>query len=90
MGNPPPNGVKFFASKELLELAADEKWLHRVTCPTQIIWGENDKVLPAGYAAEFAKHIPSARVEMVAQCGHLLPIEKADPFAALVTAFAKD
>lgn len=67
-----------------------KKWLHRVTCPTQIIWGENDKVLPAGYAAEFAKHIPSARVEMIAQCGHLLPIEKADPFAALVTAFAKD
>lgn len=67
-----------------------KKWLHRVTCPTQIIWGENDKVLPAGYASEFAKHIPNSHVEMIAQCGHLLPIEKADQFASLVTRFAKD
>lgn len=31
LGNPPQNGVKFFATKEVLELAQDQKWLHRVT-----------------------------------------------------------
>ena len=31
LGNPPPNGTKFFATKEVMELARDEKWLHRVT-----------------------------------------------------------
>ena len=67
-----------------------KKWLHRVSCPTQIIWGENDKVLPVGYASEFAKHIPNVRIEIIAQCGHLLPIEKADQFASLVTFFAKE
>ena len=30
LGNPPSNGVKFFASKEVLEFAKDEKCLHRV------------------------------------------------------------
>jgi hypothetical protein len=31
LGNPPQNGVKYFASKEIMELAQDQKWLHRVT-----------------------------------------------------------
>lgn len=31
LGNPPPNGIKYFATTEVLELAKDQKWLHRVT-----------------------------------------------------------
>lgn len=38
LGNPPANGVKFFAAKELLELAQDEKWLHRVTVAIYQHW----------------------------------------------------
>jgi len=66
-----------------------KKWLHRVTPPTQIIWGEQDKVLPAGYAAEFARFIPHASVHMIGECGHLLPLEKPAAFSSLVTSFAK-
>jgi hypothetical protein len=32
LGNPPQNGIKFFATTEILELAKDPKWLARVTC----------------------------------------------------------
>lgn len=66
-----------------------KKWLHRVTPPTQIIWGEQDKVLPAGYAAEFARLIPHARVHLIGECGHLLPLEMPAAFSSLVTSFAK-
>ena len=31
LGNPPPNGIKFFATAELLELAKDRSWLARVS-----------------------------------------------------------
>ncbi|MFA6543168.1 MAG: hypothetical protein WCS99_02005 [Limisphaerales bacterium] len=31
LGNPPQNGIKFFATREILELAKDEKWLHKAT-----------------------------------------------------------
>jgi hypothetical protein len=31
LGNPPPNGQKFFARSRMLELAADEKWLAKVS-----------------------------------------------------------
>ena len=31
LANPPQNGIKFFATKEVLELTKDEKWLTRIT-----------------------------------------------------------
>lgn len=65
------------------------KWLNRITVPTQILWGENDKVLPAGYAAAYQKLIPQARVDIVPHCGHLPHIEKPAEFVQLVRDFAR-
>jgi len=31
LGNPPPNGVKFFAASEVLELTKDRGWLAKIT-----------------------------------------------------------
>ena len=64
------------------------KWLHRIKVPTQIIWGEGDKVLPVGYAAEFRKLVPHARVDVVRQCGHLPQTEKPQEFLRLFREFA--
>jgi pimeloyl-ACP methyl ester carboxylesterase len=64
------------------------KWLHRVSIPTQIIWGQEDRILSPGYAAEFAKLIPDARVDLLPQCGHLPHIEKPEEFVRLVRTFA--
>jgi hypothetical protein len=38
LGNPPQNGIKFFATTEILELAKDPKWLARVTCAINQHW----------------------------------------------------
>lgn len=42
LGSPPPNGIKYFASKEVLELASDEKWLHRVTVAIHQHWHQRN------------------------------------------------
>jgi len=42
----------------------------------QIVWGAQDKVIPVQYADAFGKLIPSARVKVIEQCGHLPHIEK--------------
>lgn len=65
-----------------------EKWLHRIKVPTQIIWGEHDRVLPPAYADVYQKLIPGARVDIVRECGHLPHAEKPDEFARLVREFA--
>src|SRR5665213_209766 len=31
LGNPPPNGIKFFATADLLELIKDRGWLAKIT-----------------------------------------------------------
>jgi pimeloyl-ACP methyl ester carboxylesterase len=65
------------------------KWLHRLKLPVQIIWGEQDKILPVGYANELAKLIPGARVDIVRECGHLPQTEKPQEFVRLFRDFTK-
>ena len=38
LGNPPPNGIKFFAAAELLELTQDHNWLVRITSTVNLHW----------------------------------------------------
>jgi hypothetical protein len=42
LGNPPQNGVKYFATKAVQELAKDEKWLHRATLAISQHWHERN------------------------------------------------
>ncbi len=63
------------------------KWLHRITIPTLIVWGADDKLIPAPYGPAFRDLIPNGRLEILPRCGHLPQIERADEFAGLVTRF---
>ena len=53
-----------------------ERWLHRISVPTLVLWGAQDKFLPARYADAWTAQIPDARVELIAECGHLPHMEK--------------
>jgi pimeloyl-ACP methyl ester carboxylesterase len=55
-----------------------ERWLHRITVPTLVVWGENDKLFPKEYAARWGERIPGCKVEIIPQCGHVPAIEKPD------------
>lgn len=63
------------------------RWLHRVNVPTQIIWGENDQVIPVSYAHEYAKLIPGAEIAILPRCGHDPVADDPQGFAALVSKF---
>jgi pimeloyl-ACP methyl ester carboxylesterase len=66
------------------------KWLHRVTVPTLILWGEDDKILPVAYGPPYRDLIPGARLEVIAGCGHMPHVEKHDEFVRLVTSFIEE
>ena len=53
-----------------------EHWLHRISVPTLVLWGQNDKLFPAAYAARWGERIPASRVEIIPDCGHGIVIEK--------------
>ena len=63
------------------------RFLPRVTNPTLIVWGREDRIVPVECAAEYRALLPNARVEVLERCGHLPPIEQPDAFAALVSGF---
>ena len=63
------------------------KWLHRISVPTLIVWGDDDKVFPLPYGEAYHKLIPGSRLEVLENAGHTLQIEKADELAELMTGF---
>jgi pimeloyl-ACP methyl ester carboxylesterase len=49
-----------------------QKWLHRITVPTLLLWGEADRLIPAAQAPVWADEIPNASVKTFPGAGHLL------------------
>jgi pimeloyl-ACP methyl ester carboxylesterase len=63
------------------------KRIHRVSAPTLLVWGKDDRLVPLAYADEFSRRIPGARVEVVDQAGHLPHLEQPDAVSRLVGDF---
>ncbi len=59
----------------------DEQHIHskfnEVKCPTLVIWGAQDKVIPPYYAELFKEEISNARLMIVEDAGHMPQIDKA-------------
>jgi pimeloyl-ACP methyl ester carboxylesterase len=53
-----------------------ERLLHRISVPSQVVWGENDQLFPAAYAKRWGELIPNAKVEIIPQCGHVPSVEQ--------------
>jgi pimeloyl-ACP methyl ester carboxylesterase len=63
--------------------------LHRIECPTLVLWGREDKLIPLAHGEYFAASIPGARLEVFEHCGHMLPFEQPEAFASQVAAFCR-
>lgn len=56
------------------------KDLPKMTTPTCIIWGRNDKVTPPNVAEEFDKLLPNSELFWIEKCGHAAMMEHPDQF----------
>jgi pimeloyl-ACP methyl ester carboxylesterase len=63
--------------------------LKRVTVPTLVVWGQQDKLIPPVYAEEYKRLLPSAQVVYIDQCGHDPTIEQPDEFARVAVEFLR-
>ena len=55
-----------------------QKWLHRIKVPTLLVWGDDDKLLPAAWAGGWTGKVPRLRHVKVAECGHSQHVEQMD------------
>jgi pimeloyl-ACP methyl ester carboxylesterase len=67
-----------------------KQWLHRISAPTLVLWGERDRILTPDYGRAYAKLIPGARFETIASAGHHPELEQPDLFVARVSAFFRN
>ena len=61
--------------------------LPEISCPTLIVWGTRDKLVPVRDAFEFEELIPGSRAIVWADTGHLPMLERPDAFNDLVERF---
>jgi pimeloyl-ACP methyl ester carboxylesterase len=59
------------------------KWLHRISVPTLLLYGEKDRITPAQQSQAWAKLIPNTTVRIVKDAGHLVLDEKPEASAAV-------
>lgn len=63
--------------------------LHELQVPTLVVWGEEDRMLPARHAQKTSERIPDAELHVLPGCGHLAQIERAEEFNALLLDFLR-
>jgi pimeloyl-ACP methyl ester carboxylesterase len=61
------------------------RWLHRLTMPTLVLWGEADKLVPVEQAPVWADLIPGAEIRTLAGVGHLIFDESAEAVEAVAS-----
>ena len=64
--------------------------LSKISKPTLVIWGKNDRIIPYKYQLLEYTEIPDIRIEIINECGHLPPIEKPSKFNEIIKDFLLD
>ncbi len=64
--------------------------LSEIRCPTLVICGEDDGMVPPENSRQLAAGIPNSKFELIAQCGHLPMLEQPEIVARLVTDFLSE
>ncbi len=64
------------------------KRLHRIQAPTLLIWGSEDRIVPASYAKRFASGVSGwVEVRSIDGAGHLAEIDQPDAVAEAILGF---
>ncbi len=69
---------------------ADTTLIEKITCPTLIIWGKEDEIIPVEHAYKFQNAIKGSRLIVYENCGHIPMIENTEQTAKDFMAFAKE
>ena len=52
------------------------KWLHRISVPTLLVWGDQDRIVPVGQTSTWSGLIPKSEVKIYKGAGHLVLDER--------------
>jgi pimeloyl-ACP methyl ester carboxylesterase len=64
--------------------------LSQISCPTLVVWGERDSLLPLRHGHEYARLIPGSELHVIPAAGHLPMIERPAEFNRVGLRFLHD
>jgi pimeloyl-ACP methyl ester carboxylesterase len=64
------------------------KWLHRISVPTLLVWGDKDGLVPPEFGEAYRSAIPGSRFVVLEGAGHAPFDEQKDAFLATFRDFA--
>ncbi len=70
-------------------LAAGNQPLHRLTQPTLLVWGQEDRLMALAGSRRLMREVPQARLAVLQRCGHLPMLEHASQFNQIVADFLR-
>jgi pimeloyl-ACP methyl ester carboxylesterase len=59
----------------------------QISCPTLVVWGEQDTILGTADATKFRDTLPNCQLVWIPQCGHVPHLEKPQQTAAAIVEF---
>jgi pimeloyl-ACP methyl ester carboxylesterase len=65
-------------------------WLHRITRPALVLWGERDGVVAPAYGEKLAAALPDACFQRISGAAHFPQIEQPEAVAAAIERFAQE
>lgn len=90
MANPyPPTAEAIYAQSRAASAADTTDRLNRLSCPTLVLVGTEDILLPLAYSEQLASSIATAELVVLKNTGHGLLIESPDAVAAALLEFLR-
>ncbi len=66
-----------------------ERRLERITCPTLVLWGENDRLIPPIYGDVFHERIAGSQLVKLFGTGHMPMFEQPDEWSNVISDFLR-
>lgn len=68
----------------------NRKALSDIDVPTQIVWGQQDRLVPVGAAHSYSKRIRDSELSLVDDCGHMVQLERPARFNGEISRFSNE
>ncbi len=81
---PPQTLARFIADSDSGAISGR---IHEISQPTQIIWGEQDRIIPVAQAEALHRQVPESRLDIITECGHLPYLEQPEELTRLILEF---
>jgi len=78
--------LAYYAWKPYLHNPVLARWLHRITVPTHLMWGDADGFAPPELGRQLTERIPHSQLDLFFDAGHYPQIECLEELMAKLTA----